>query len=219
MLALTLLVASIAIADSINPSTIVPGIWLAAAPRARVLMSFALGVFAIYLAGGLVLVFGPGPALIGALKHVGGPVEHALEAVGGVVALTFAVAVWRARNREPRERPPSRLHRSHMAFALGAGIMGLELPTAFIYFGAISAVLSAHRGAVSAVLLLLVYNTLFVLPLVAILGIRRVASERADRWLASSERWVRQAGQVILAGAAGAAGAVFVTLGVSGLVT
>ena len=60
---LTLLVASIALADSLNPSTIVPAIWVASSPRAH-LVSFASGVFGTYLAGGLVLVFGPGPVLI-----------------------------------------------------------------------------------------------------------------------------------------------------------
>src|SRR5947207_2553068 len=99
MLPLTLLVASIAIADSINPSTLVPGLWLASGSRGRGLASYTFGVFAAYLLGGVVLVFGPGPAVISALHHVRGPVEHAAQAAGGLVALAAAVAFWRSRRR------------------------------------------------------------------------------------------------------------------------
>jgi hypothetical protein len=60
MVGLTVLVASIGLADSINPSTLVPGLWLAGKPSARGLGSFTAGVFATYLTGGLVLVLGPG---------------------------------------------------------------------------------------------------------------------------------------------------------------
>src|ERR1700716_2634605 len=90
MLALALLVTSIALADAINPSTVVPALWLASTPRARGLTSYTVGVFVVYLAGGVVLLFGPGPALIAALHHVRGPIEHALQAAGGGVALAFA---------------------------------------------------------------------------------------------------------------------------------
>ena len=38
-----------------------------------------------------------------------------------------------------------RAHTRASAFALGAGIMAIELPTAFMYFGAISAILAAHH--------------------------------------------------------------------------
>ena len=95
--------------------------------------------------------------------------------------------------------------------------MAVELPTAFIYFGAISAVLAAHRVAVAEVSLLVVYNAIFVAPLVAILAIRRFAGERAERWLASGWERLIGFGQLLLAGLTGAAGAVLLIIGVSGL--
>src|SRR2546421_7809009 len=93
---LTLLVASIGFADSINPSTVVPALYIAGTPRARGLASYALGVFVVYLAGGLVLVLGPGPALISALHHAGPRFEHGVEAVVGAGALVAAALLWRA---------------------------------------------------------------------------------------------------------------------------
>jgi len=213
---LTLLVASIAFADSINPSTVVPALWMASTPRAH-LASFTLGVFAVYLAGGLVLVFGPGPAIISALHHVGGTVEHSIEAAAGVGVLVLALGLWRSRHRQQSARLPKPGCTSASAFTLGAGIMAVELPTAFIYFGAISAVLASHRAAALEVSLLVVYNALFVAPLVAIIVIRRLAGERGERWLTSSWERVRGCGQVALAALTGAAGAALVILGVAGL--
>ena len=217
MLALTLVVVSIAIADSVNPSTVVPALWQAGAPRGRGLVSFTLGVFLVYLGGGIVLAFGPGPALIGALHHVRGPVEHTLQAAGGLVALAFAVTLWRSRGSIRAERNLRRCGTRTSAFGLGAGIMAVELPTAFLYFGAISAILSAHPVAVVGLSLLITYNALFVAPLVAILAIRLLAGARGDRWLAVGERWLRGAGQLTLAVVVAAGGTALVTIGVSGL--
>jgi Sap, sulfolipid-1-addressing protein len=218
LLALTLLVVSIAIADSLNPSTVVPALWLAGAPRGRGLVSFTLGVFAVYLAGGIVLVFGPGPALINAFHHVGGTVEHGLQAAGGVIAFAFAVALWRSRGGTGADRQRRHCNTHLSAFAFGAGIMAVELPTAFMYFGAISAILVAHAAAPLQVSLLVVYNALFVAPLLAILAIRLLSWDRADRWLAGGERWLRGAGQIALAAVAATAGVALVAIGVSGLV-
>jgi cytochrome c biogenesis protein CcdA len=195
----------------------VPALWLASAPQGRGLISYALGVFAVYLAGGVVLVFGPGPSLIAALRHAGGPAEHGLEAAIGVVALGFAFVLWRSRDRR---RDPSGARRSYSrrsAFALGAAIMAVELPTAFIYFGAISTILAARLDAPGEIALLVVYNALFAAPLLAIVVVRRVAGVRADRWIASAERGVRRAGQLVLSSLAGAAGAVLLTIGLTGL--
>jgi cytochrome c biogenesis protein CcdA len=216
MATLTLLMVSIGFADSINPSTVVPALWMASTPRAH-LASFTLGVFAVYLAGGLVLMFGPGPAIISALHHVGTTVEHGIEAAVGLGVLVLALGLWRSRHRQQAARLPKPGGTRTSAFALGAGIMAVELPTAFIYFGAISAVLADHRPAALEVWLLVVYNALFVAPLVAIIVLRRVAGEGAERWLASSWERVRGGGQVALAALTGGAGAALVIVGLAGL--
>ena len=65
MLALLALVVSIGAADSLNPSTLAPALFFARRPaRRRDVAGFTLGVFAVSLAGGLALTFGPGQALL-----------------------------------------------------------------------------------------------------------------------------------------------------------
>lgn len=217
MFTLTLLVGSIALADSINPSTLVPGLWLATAPAAGRLASFTLGVFAVYMIGGLVLLLGPGQVLISALHHLHGPLEHGLEAGGGLLVLAVAFVLWRSRaggDGQPRAR---RSHSHASAFALGAGIMAIELPTGFMYFGAISAILAARPAPGLEIALLTGYNLLFIAPLVALMAVRRLAGVRIDRWMLSAETRLRYAGQLALSGVAGLAGAALVAIGLSGL--
>jgi len=218
MLGLALLVASIGLADSLNPSTVLPALWLVTMPQGGRLGSFTLGAFAVYLAGGLLLVFGPGPALISTLHHIRGPVEHALEAAGGIIALTFAFVLLRS-PPSPHDQRPRQRHTNTRpsAFMLGAGIMAIELPTAFIYFGAIAAILAAHPPAPVEISLLVVYNAMFVAPIVAILVVHRLGGRGFDQWLRSSEARFRHAGHVALTAVAGAGGAVLLVLGVTGL--
>lgn len=219
MLGLTLLVGSIALADSINPSTVIPGLWLGRKRRARVLAAFTAGVSTVYLAGGLVLLLGPGELLISSLRHIHGPLEHALQAAGGIVALGFGLVSWRTRAQPPSTRPQGRLRTPIGAFGLGAAIMALELPTAFMYFGAISAVLTARPPAVVEIVLLIAYNAVFVAPLVALVLIQRYAGARADRWLTAANARMRYVGQVALAGVASSSGIALIAIGVSGLLT
>jgi cytochrome c biogenesis protein CcdA len=215
-LALTLLVASVALADSINPSTVVPALYLAGAPRGRGLATYTFGVFVVYLAGGLVLVLGPGPALIRALHDAGPRFEHGLETIAGVAALAAAVVLARSRSRPAGSEPrPRRFTSRASAFALGAGISAVELPTAFLYFGAVSAILGSHDPSAVQIGLVVTYNSLFVLPLVAVVAFR----SRIERRLAAVMAWIRRSAPLLLAVVTGVIGAVLLAAGVPGLVS
>jgi len=174
-------------------------------------------VFAVYLAGGLVLVFGPGRMLIAWLHHLRGPLEHTLEASVGILVLAFALFLWRSRGEAPEQPTRRRFHTRASAFALGAGIMAVELPTAFMYFGAISAILTARRTALAEISLLAVYNALFVAPLLAFIAIHRLAGERSRRWIAGAEARIRRFGHLMLTGVALAGGVALMTIGLDGL--
>ncbi len=217
MLGLTLLVASIAIADSINPSTVIPALWLAGGSSTGRLASYTVGVFLVYLAGGIVLLFGPGQVAIGALHHIQGSLEHILQAVGEAVALAVAFVLWRSRAKADDQPRSRRAQTRSSAFALGAGIMAIELPTAFMYFGAISAILAARPAAPVELSLLVIYNALFVAPLIAFLALRRLAGARADQWISSMQTRLRYLGQVALTAVAAAAGAALLAVGLNGL--
>ena len=217
MFALTLVVGSIGIADSINPSTVAPALYLASRPRAVGLGVFIAGVFAVYLAGGIVLVLGPGPELIAALRGIGPQVERLSEAGAGVVLLVLAAIAWRARGRAIGGGRTLRAPTRRSAFLLGAGISAVELPTAFMYFGAVSAILGSQAALPARIALVVAYNALFVAPLVAVLLVRVHAGERAEQRLAAVGSWVRGSAPVALAAITGVAGVALAIVGFGGL--
>ena len=178
MLALIALVVSIGAADALNPSTLAPALFFAVGPHGRRdVAGFTLGVFAVSLAGGLALTFGPGQALLTRVSNPSPHTVHLIELIAGGAALPVAALLWHARARVgarlARTQPSSR-----SAFLLGAGIMAVELPTAIPYFAAIAAIVeSGHRDSTQIILLLL-FNVAFVAPLVLLLTILVVSGAR-----------------------------------------
>lgn len=217
MFTLLVLVASIGLADSLNPTTIAPAIYLATTDRGHAgLLSYTIGVFLVYLGGGLLLTLGPGQLLLSAIPHPSHTVKHIIELIVGVVALVVAVAVWLGRERIQQRVPSSRHPGRRSAFALGAGITAVELPTAFPYFAAIAAIVGSGKAVPAQIALLVVFNALFVLPLAAITVFRHVSGDRAERVLGAFGEWLHRRSSVLLAVLAALVGVVCLTLAGAG---
>ena len=81
---------------------------------------------------------------------------------------------------------------------VGAGIMAVELPTALPYFAVIAAVTSSGRSVTMQVALVLLFNLVFVAPLLAVLAVRQLAGARGRSWLtATRERLDRHADALV----------------------
>ncbi|MEA2421730.1 MAG: Sap, sulfolipid-addressing protein [Thermoleophilaceae bacterium] len=217
MLALILLVMSVGLADSINPSTLAPALLIATGPCAvRRLGRFTMGVFAVSLAAGVALLLGPGQLLLDALPHPE-PHEKAIaELVGGLLLVALAAALWLGRHRLARRlsRQGSDEGPERGALALGAGIMAVELPTALPYFAAVAAILASNSSVPAGLALVLLYNVAFVAPLLALLAARRFAGERVEARLEAIGIWLRERAPAALAVLLGLAGVTVAALGV-----
>jgi cytochrome c biogenesis protein CcdA len=180
MLALALLVVSIAVADSLNPGTIAPALYFATGARpVRTTLAFAAGVFAVNLVGGIALLLGPGRLALGALPHPGADTKQLAELGLGVVALVGAVALWRVRHRL-RDRYARAARRSDRASLLvGAAIAAVELPTALPYFAAIAALAGGSESVTFQVTLLAAFNLVFVAPVLLVAALAGVTSGRS----------------------------------------
>lgn len=175
---LLLLVVSIAAVDALNPSTVLPALLYGLGRSGRRdVAAFTFGVFAVSTAGGLVLVFGPGRALLHLVSHPRPHLLHLLEAAAGVLLLAAAVFLWLTRARVARRLTEQRPRTGGSALLVGAGIMATELPTAFPYFGALVAVNEGAHGALADVVLVLAYNVVFVAPLLVVLAVLLVAGD------------------------------------------
>jgi cytochrome c biogenesis protein CcdA len=180
VLALIALVVAIAAIDSANPTTVGPALYLATTKNARSsVASFTVGVFLVSLVGGIILTFGPGKLLVDAVPRPGDTVKHQIEILLGVVALVAAAVLWLVRSRLSGRAEHKEHQVGRSSFLLGAGIMLVELPTALPYFAAIAALVESGVSRLDQLLLLVLFNVLFVAPLVAILIVRLLASDNA----------------------------------------
>jgi cytochrome c biogenesis protein CcdA len=218
MLRLIGLVVSIGIADSLNPTTIAPALYLATAehPRGR-LIEFTLGVFVVYFLGGVAVALGPGQVVLALIPHPGRHLSYVLEIVAGVAMLTAASFLWGYRDRLRTRNvtwAPKRGSRS--SAVLGATITAVEFPTAFPYFAAITAIVGSGESVMRQIFLILIFNVLFITPLLVMITVLTVAGADAYRVLSNARAWLERHWPVVLAGLALLAGVFVTLLGVTG---
>jgi cytochrome c biogenesis protein CcdA len=219
MIGLLGLVLSIGFADSLNPSTIGPALYLASgrSPR-RSLLEFTAGTFGVFLLGGLILTLGPGRAILAVVPHPGATTRYVLETVAGAAMLVASAVLWVRRCRLGRRRGVSeREPRQRGPLLMGAGIAIVELPTAVPYFAAIAAIVGSGLDAPRQVALVAIYNVAFVAPLLGIALALTVMGDRAVELLTRLRQWMARRWPVIAALVALVVGLFVVTLGVTGL--
>jgi cytochrome c biogenesis protein CcdA len=188
MIRLIGVVVSIGLADSINPTTIAPALYITTADNARrQLIEFTAGVFAVYFLGGAIIALGPGQLLLSLVPHPGPHVRYLLELVAGVAMLTAGVFLWGYRDRLGERKIPEVNPSGKSSAVLGATITAVELPTAFPYFAAIAAIVGSGLDAWRQVVLLVMFNVCFVLPLLLIIATLTFAGDDAERVIG----WVR----------------------------
>jgi cytochrome c biogenesis protein CcdA len=219
MLRLIGLMISIGFADSVNPSTIAPAMYLAtdSGNARRQVTQFTLAVFAVYLVGGLAVALGPGELLLHLVPHPRPGLKYLFEIIGGVVLLTLASVLWAFRRLLIKRELPEVHTDGRSSALLGATITAVELPTAFPYFAAIAAVVGADLDVMRVVFLILIFNVCFIGPLLGILATLTFAGPDAQRLLARGREWLEARWPAVLAALALLAGLIVTLLGVTGL--
>lgn len=219
MLRLLGIVMSIGLADSLNPSTVGPALFLASgrSPR-RSVAEFTLGTFAVNLLGGLILTLGPGRAILALVPKPNATTRYILETVAGAAMLIAVPILWRQRGKQrDGERQPEDRPRRRSPLVLGATIAGVELPTAFPYFAVIAAVVGSGLGLTRQLILVAVYNVIFIAPLLAILATLTLAGNSAVTQLARARTAMREHWPVVATVLSLLAGIFVITLGITGL--
>ena len=220
MLRLIGLAVSIGLADSMNPTTIAPGLYLALGSRPRAaLTQFTLAVLAVNMVGGAVIALGPGQALLAIVPSPDDTVRYVIETGVGAGMLIAAVVIWRKRKSLARRELPTPAEGGKSAFVLGLSIGAVELPTAFPYFAVIAAVVGSGYGPVRQLILLALYNLAFVLPLILMILTFVIVPDRAAQLLQRARDWLQRRWPTLLAGLALLAGVIVTTLGVTGLLS
>ena len=220
MIRLIGLAVSIGLADSLNPSTIVPALYLATGehPRERVIQ-FTVGVFAVYFIGGAAIALGPGELLLSLVPHPSHTTRYVLEVVAGAAIVIAGVLLWFHRTRLGEREPPDISGGGRGTWLLGATITIVELPTAFPYFAAIVAILGEDLSAPPEILLLLLFNVMYVLPIIVIAVVAVVLGERAEGPLLKIRAFVTRWSPWLLVVLSVGVGVAALYAGIQGLVT
>jgi cytochrome c biogenesis protein CcdA len=219
MIRLIGLMISIGFADSLNPTTIAPALYLATNednPRNQVIQ-FTAAVFAVYFLGGLAIALGPGELLLALVPKPSEHLKYILEIVAGVAMLTASAFLWGYRKHLARREPPEPRADGRSSALLGATITAIELPTAFPYFAAIAAMVGQDLDVVRQVILLALFNLCFIAPLLAIVATLTFAGDDAKRWLARGRQFLDEHWPEVLAVLALVAGVFVAFLGITGL--
>ena len=200
MFGLLVLCLTVGLADSINPTTLAPALYLATLPRARAgLVSYTVGVLAVYFLGGLLITLGPGELIKSIAPHPRHHLKHLIEIGVGVVAGVAAMAVWLGRKRIQERVPEVHDPSPKSTLLLGGSISAIELPTAFPYFAVIAAIIGTADDRLDQVIALVVFNIAFGAPLLAMLAVREYGGPRAERLLVRGGEWFQRNSAALLA--------------------
>lgn len=220
MLRLLVLMISIGLADSLNPTTIAPALYMASGerPRSRVL-EFTIAVFVVYLAGGALIALGFGQLIRNAVPDIDvrHTVRYAAEIVAGALLIFGAALIWRRRHRMVDRGLPAANSKRKSSILLGATITAVELPTAFPYFAAIAAVVGSGLGPARELLLLVVFNLSFIVPLLAIEATLVFGGDRAEGILTRGRDYLERRWPHILCALILTVGVVAIFFGATGL--
>jgi cytochrome c biogenesis protein CcdA len=217
---LVVLVVSIGLADSLNPGTVAPALFLATTARPRLQVSaFAAGVLAVNMVGGALIALGPGQLLLSVLPRPHPTAKHVIEAVAGAALLVAAAVVLAKRKRLRERKLTPRASGKRSGFILGAAITAVELPTALPYFAAIAAIVGSDAHVVGQLVLLALFNLAFLAPVWAILAVLWIARGHAEPLLARLGDRVERHWPAMLGVLLAAVGAVALGFGVAGLVS
>jgi Sap, sulfolipid-1-addressing protein len=222
VLSLALVVAAIALPDSINPSLILTDLYLAAEPHPRRrTAAFAIAAFTVTLLGGVLVALGLADLVRSLLPKLSAEVKYGLIVAGGVSLSLGGVGIWAKRQvLAERQQPKTKRRGSagQSAVIMGAGIAGVELITAFPYFAAISIIVGSGVSSPEKLILLGVYNFVYVLPLIGVAIVCAVMGPGATGFLSRIRDRVLSRWPVVVAPLAFAVGIGLTAFGVLRLV-
>jgi cytochrome c biogenesis protein CcdA len=174
MIDLLITLISLALVDCLNPATISTQAFLLIGtqkPQRRAI-AHALGVYVSYFLIGFLIVFGLGELLKPLLTYTLGTVEYAILLVVGSVLIFLALRM----NTKNQTKMGTYIEKVRnlspvKTFFFGFFSTFMDIPTAFPYFAAIALLIGVQLPFMGLTTLLLIYDFIYILPLLILLGV------------------------------------------------
>ena len=171
----------ILVSDVLNP-VLLAGVIFGLGSRRPFLNStlLLLGWFVTYFAAGILLALGL-DAIIDFFKTPR-PIDFVIETVLGLLLIGLGVYVVRSgqRHKKGREFDDADTLSAGTSFWIGASINLIGMPFAIPYFAFLGQILKADLDWMGALLVLLIYNLLYVLPFSLLIFIRLIYRQESD---------------------------------------
>jgi len=177
---LMLVLIPILIVDAVNPILLGATVYCLGCKKPLLTAGAALLSFLLtyFLAG---LVIGIFFEILTDYLHMPPLMDYILELIVAVLLFYFAWKHYRSEDVHPEEKLKTTKNLElPAAIALGFHINIIGLPFAIPYLAAIDQILKADLSVVTIVLVLLVYNVLYILPYAALLVIRACNKKKCD---------------------------------------
>ena len=201
------ILTSIALVDStsITPVALVPLMQVLAGARPyRVAAAFLVGLYVSYLAMALAFLFGLNAlflrfnAWLSHRWHHPEPVDFLVELVVGLLLVYFALRRRDVRRERTAGKTVSAEVSPAAAFGFASMLNLVGFPGALPYFAAADAILRADLPSSVAVLSVVYYVLVFVVPLTAIVVLRAVLGRRGDGFMQAVSRFFETWGKRVL---------------------
>ena len=187
---------AIAALDSLNPTTTAFQIYLLSTPKPVYRsISFIAGVFITYWAAGLAVVLGLGQLNINIQLPA-----LALYTIQLIIGIVLFLVGWHLQESAPDEQKTKRPAKLTIfqAFLIGGAATLWDFPTALPYLAAIERISKMQFDLLTIGSILAIYNTIFVLPLIALLGIYIYLGDRSRNLIVAINQSLQKWGHKIL---------------------
>ena len=177
MVGLLVAVFGLALIDSVNPSAIAVTLYLLLTGGSYTpkVLTYLAAVFCSYLLIGVLLMLG----LDAIWDYLQSPAAYAVQGVVGALMLLYGILAPSDRAEERTTRLPRSLGLGSI-FVLGVTITVVEFSSALPYLVAIAILTNAELAAAQWVPVLILYNLIFILPPLLVLGVYRLLGSRVQ---------------------------------------
>lgn len=188
---------AIAALDSLNPTTTAVQIYLLSTPKPIPRsVSFIAGVFITYWTAGLAVAFGASRLTIN-LPSLPPSLMYTLQLLIGIVLLVVGWNLNKFAGDSQEAKRPAQLTIAQ-TFLFGSAATLWDFPTALPYLVAIERIVRSQFDLFTTMSILAIYNIIFVLPLIVLLGLYIYLGERSTNLMHRFNRSIQKWGPRIL---------------------